>query len=132
MNEFIQCMQKYADFTGRARRREYWMFVLFNTLILMATVVAAGVVGSLFDNGYTFAMAVYTVFVLGTVIPAMAVTVRRLHDVGRSGWWYFIILVPFVGAFVLLFWLCTDSAVGTNQWGARPKRVAEEMLSYGD
>lgn len=116
MNYYIECIKKYAVFAGRARRKEYWMFFLFNLLVplaigfvcgLVGLVEAAGAIGSL----YTFAL----------LLPGIAVTVRRLHDTGRSGWWMWIVLIPFVGAIVMFVFLCCDSQPGANAYGANPK-----------
>lgn len=103
----------YANFKGRARRKEFWMFYLFNMLFLMATVIIDYVLG-------TFPL-LYAIYLLAMVIPALAVTVRRLHDIGKSGWWYFILLIPFVGVIWLLVLLFTDGNPGENSYGPSPK-----------
>ena len=98
----------YVNFTDRARRSEFWWVVLFNLLINMA-------IGA-------FAPAMSGLFSLAIFLPSIAVGVRRLHDVGKSGWWYLLVLVPF-GALVLLVWFCMDSK-GDNVWGPNPKVVS--------
>ena len=107
--------QQYADFEGRARRRDYWMFFLFNAII---SVVLSGITTAI---GITFISAIYSLAVL---VPSIAFAVRRLHDIGKSGWWFLIILIPLVGAIWLIVLLCTDSQAGENEWGANPKEVA--------
>lgn len=113
MNYYIGCLKQYAMFSGRARRKEYWMFVLFYTLfgfvfnILDALLETGGVLGLL--------------FALAHFVPALAVTCRRFHDTGRSGWWQLIVLVPIVGAIVFLVFLCYDSKAGSNEYGPNPK-----------
>src|ERR1700681_4390127 len=119
MNWYLQALKKYADFSGRARRKEYWFFVLFNIIIsvvltvcdvFMGTYSAAANIGIL--------TAIYTLAVL---TPGIAVSVRRLHDTGRSGWWLLIVLVPLIGAIVLLVFMLLDSQPGTNAYGPNPK-----------
>lgn len=108
---------KYADFDGRARRSEYWYFVLCNILaylILSAVGFVLGEYGGLILLG---------IFWLGVLIPSIAVVVRRLHDVGKSGWFYFVVLIPLVGGIWLIVLLCTDSQVGPNQYGPNPKGI---------
>ena len=107
------CFQKYVDFSGRARRSEYWYFSLFTTLLSM-------VAGILFGAESIFvSLASLAVF-----LPGLAVTCRRLHDIGKSGWWMLIAFVPLVGIILLLVWECKDSAPGTNAYGANPKEAA--------
>ena len=108
MNWYLEVLKKYAVFSGRARRKEYWMFILFNIIIAFVLEFAVpGIVSTL-----------YTVAVL---IPGLAVSVRRLHDTDRSGWWFFIALVPLIGAIVLLVFLAQDSKLDENQYGPNPK-----------
>lgn len=92
----------YANFSGRARRSEYWYFALFLLIISLIPIVNL-IVG------------------LISIIPSIAVSVRRLHDIGKSGWWLLLFLIPIIGYIVLLIWACTDSQPGENQWGANPK-----------
>jgi len=107
--------QQYADFNGRARRRNFWMFFLFNSII---AVVIAAITGAI---GITFISSIYALAVL---VPGIAIAVRRLHDVGKSGWWLLISLIPIVGIWLIVL-LCTDSQAGENEWGANPKEIAE-------
>jgi uncharacterized membrane protein YhaH (DUF805 family) len=113
MNWYLKCLKQYADFSGRARRKEYWMFFLFNLIF--------GVVANVLD----FALGVDGVFgllyLLGLLIPGLAVTVRRLHDIDKSGWWIFIALIPLIGGIWLLVLVATDSSAGKNQYGENPK-----------
>jgi uncharacterized membrane protein YhaH (DUF805 family) len=103
----------YANFDGRARRLEYWMFVLFNILFAVAACIVDLILG-------TFPL-LYVVYILAIIVPGIAVTVRRLHDVGKSGWWYFICLIPIIGGIWLLVLLCTDGTPGANNYGPSPK-----------
>lgn len=120
MNWFMEAMRKYAQFSGRSRRSEYWYFQLITAVIgivlLVLTLVTSGVLQAIFG-------ILLAVFFLATLIPSIAVLVRRLHDTGKSGWYYFVSLIPVVGGFVLLYFLVTDSEPGQNQYGVSPKHA---------
>ena len=119
MNWYLQALKKYATFSGRARRKEYWMYILFYVLILLALTIVDGLIGTrIADAGLGILTAIYALAVL---IPTLAVTVRRLHDTGRSGWWILIQLIPLVGVFILLYFLVSDSNPGQNAYGPSPK-----------
>ena len=121
MNWYMEVLKNYAGFSGRARRKEYWYFVLFNTIISIVLVFADGITGTLSEvTGMGLLGGIYALAVL---IPSLAVSVRRLHDTDRSGWWLLIALVPLIGAIVLLVFLVLDSSSGQNQYGANPKDV---------
>lgn len=113
MNWYLQVFKKYAVFTGRARRQEYWMFFLFNMIISFALSFIEGIVNGPGVLGVLYALAV--------LVPGLAVTVRRLHDTNRSGWWVLISLVPIVGVIVLIVFAAQDGQAGENQYGADPK-----------
>jgi uncharacterized membrane protein YhaH (DUF805 family) len=104
--------QHYADFNGRARRQEYWMYTLFNCIALVVLVMLTKI-SSIFG-------ILYGVYALGTLLPSLGVSVRRLHDIGKSGWFLLLSLIPFV-SFYLLYLMCLDSQPGTNEYGANPK-----------
>jgi uncharacterized membrane protein YhaH (DUF805 family) len=131
MNWYAQVMKKYAEFSGRARRKEYWMFVLFNIIFIFATILLDNVFGTTFkfNSGYgseAFPYGwLYTLYVLAVIIPGLAVSVRRLHDLGKSGWMILIALIPFIGGIWLLVLYCTEGQKGENQYGPDPK--AEEI-----
>ena len=129
----------YADFSGRARRSEYWGTVLFNALIqAVLTIILSFVCTILFSsieiNGEVtfsplfFLLPDIPIYIYGLVwlLPGLAVAVRRLHDIGKSGWNLLWILLPIVGAIMLIYWFCQDSQVGENKWGANPKFVNPE------
>ena len=122
---YMMALQKYAVFSGRAQRKEYWYFYLFSVLITLALAILDMLIGS-FDkvSGVGVLSGLYSLAVL---IPNLAVTVRRLHDTGRSGWWFLIVLVPFIGGIVLLIFLVQDSMPGTNQYGANPKEATTTL-----
>jgi uncharacterized membrane protein YhaH (DUF805 family) len=119
-------LKKYADFQGRARRSEYWLFYLFQIIVYVILMVLIGVTGGFNDAegagmfGSVFGI-LYILFALGLLVPNLAVTVRRLHDTDRSGWWIFISLVPFIGGIWLLVLTVLDGTPGTNKFGPDPK-----------
>lgn len=110
---YTQVLSRYADFTGRARRKEYWMFTLVNLLIMLALVIiqeAAGIT-PLLTGLYSIAV----------VVPTLAVGVRRMHDTGRSGWFMLVSFVPVLGVFLFAILAALDSEAGTNDFGPSPK-----------
>lgn len=121
MSWYVTVLQKYFVFDGRARRMEYWMFALVNLVIGLALVlVEAAVTGEVSEEGG----ALSTVYSLVVLIPSIAVSVRRLHDTGRSGWWLLISLIPIVGAIVLLVFMILEGDAGSNEYGPDPKAAA--------
>ena len=115
MNYYFEVLKKYAVFNGRARRKEYWMFVLFNLIIgFMISLLAAFVEALLFLS---------YLYILAILIPNIAVIVRRLHDTNRSGWWWFIGFIPIIGIIILIVFLAQDSQPGENQYGPNPKEI---------
>lgn len=126
MNWYLHVLKNYATFSGRARRKEYWMFFLFNVLIslgLGVLDVVAGTYSVEYETG--FFSGLYSLLVL---IPGIAVGVRRLHDTNRSGWWILISLIPLIGVIVLFVFMCLDSQPGTNRFGVNPKEAASQTL----
>jgi len=122
MNWFMEALRnKYATFEGRARRKEYWNYVLFYCLALIALLLVDGVFGTLNEEAGIGLLS--GLFALGTLVPSLAVTVRRLHDTDRSGWWVLIGLIPIVGDIVLIVFAVQDSQPGANRFGPNPKGV---------
>ena len=122
MNWYLAVLKKYAVFSGRARRREYWFFALFNIIISIVLGVLDVMLGTASKGtGIGLLSGIYT---LAVIIPALAVTVRRLHDTSRSGWWILIAFVPFIGGLVLLIFMILDSKPGANDYGPNPKEGA--------
>ncbi|TVR27597.1 MAG: DUF805 domain-containing protein [Balneolaceae bacterium] len=121
MNDFVewylQPFKKYAEFTGRARRKEYWSFTLGNFIISLLL----GGAGFGIGLGSEYLGMLFSLFVF---IPSLAVGVRRLHDTGKSGFWLLILFVPVIGFFVLLYFFLLDSDTGSNQYGPSPKALA--------
>lgn len=106
-------LSKYAIFSGRARRSEFWYFFLFKILVMAVLSVLIAAVRSL--------AFLEVVFELAVLIPSLAVFWRRMHDIGKSGWWILLALIPIVGEIIHLIWLCTDSNPGDNEYGPNPK-----------
>ena len=115
----IEVFSKYATFSGRARRSEYWYFTLFNILVSGGF----GILALVFGDGFLGAVVAMLsrLASLAMLVPSFAVIWRRLHDIGKSGAWWFIIFVPLIGAILLLVWLCKDSQPGENAYGPNPK-----------
>ncbi|WP_049722031.1 DUF805 domain-containing protein [Gilvimarinus polysaccharolyticus] len=111
MNYFIDALKKYADFSGRARRKEYWMFILFYLIFYIAFLVVDSLLGTMFLT---------LIFSLVLLVPSISIAARRLHDTGRTGWWQLIGLIPLIGAIILLVFLVQDSHA-ENAYGPSPK-----------
>ncbi|MCK7594540.1 DUF805 domain-containing protein [Pseudomarimonas salicorniae] len=120
MNWYLEVLKKYAVFSGRARRKEYWMFVLFNIIIAFVLGIIDGVLGLTTEGGMGILGGLYSLAVL---LPSIAVGVRRLHDTGRTGWWLLIAFIPLIGAIVLIVFFVLDSQPGSNEYGPNPKGV---------
>lgn len=119
MSYFITALKRYSEFTGRSRRAEYWYFYLISTVISIALSF-----GISFTVGETASLIVGGTYSLALLIPTLAVTVRRLHDVGKSGWWMFISIIPLIGGIWLIVLLVRDSNPESNIYGPNPKIVA--------
>ncbi|KQR18411.1 MULTISPECIES: DUF805 domain-containing protein [Xanthomonas] len=121
-------LKRYADFEGRSRRKEYWMFMLLQVIVLVVLGIMFGIAAAVMggENGpgplAWVVGAIMAIFVLALIVPSIAVTVRRLHDQGKSGWFYLISFVPYVGGFVVLVFMCLDGTPGPNQYGESPKQ----------
>jgi uncharacterized membrane protein YhaH (DUF805 family) len=115
---YLEVLRKYAQFDGRARRKEYWMFGLINVVISFGLGLVGGMMGMGGEMGMNVLALIYTLAIL---VPSLAVGVRRLHDTGRSGMWLFIALIPLIGAIALLVFAVQDSEAGSNQYGSNPK-----------
>ena len=122
MNWYLKVLKEhYADFNGRARREEYWMFALFNAIAMIVLMIVFGGIAALLESpGILFISYIY---LLAIIVPSLALIVRRLHDVGKSGWFYLINFIPLVGPIWLLVLFCTDSENGANKWGENPKGI---------
>lgn len=137
MKEWKTCLQNYVNLKGRARRREYWMFLLVNAIVYMLFSVAISLLSKnlgtmtedLLGDGmdmmtayiYLGVSAIALLYSLAMAIPGLAVCFRRLHDIGKSGAWILIGLVPIAGFIILIVFLATDSQAGENKYGPNPK-----------
>ena len=121
-------LAQYASFRGRASRSEFWFFTLFTMLCYIVASIIDNALGTTFkipdpvsggmrSLGYGYA---YLLVGLGLFLPGLSVMVRRLHDKDRSGWWYWIVLVPLIGAILILVWFCTRGTEGANRFGSDP------------
>ena len=115
-NWYLEALQKYVEFSGRARRTEFWTFVLVNFCISIILSFLDATVGM----GFGF---IGTLFSLAILLPSIAVAVRRLHDIGKEGWWILIGLIPLIGWIILIYFYVQDSEAGPNAYGANPKGI---------
>jgi uncharacterized membrane protein YhaH (DUF805 family) len=127
MGYMLMPLRRYADFTGRSQRQEYWMFALLQFLLLASSVVLSVVVGMNTEIGDWALTPLFVVF-LATFLPALAVQIRRFHDQDRSGWMMLLALIPYVGGLVVLVFMCFDGTPGDNRFGPDPKGRGSEKL----
>ena len=124
-NYFIQALtKKYAQFNGRARRKEYWGFMLFDILFELAIQIITAVIEIPIAGLYTLAV----------LLPGIAVAVRRMHDIGKSGWWFLIALIPIIGPIWFIILAATPGVAGPNQFGDDPKALPDvaDPNQFGD
>lgn len=114
---YIKCIRQFADFKGRARRKEFWMFALVNFVVSLVITIVGSIIGTTLLS---------TIYSLAILLPSLGVGVRRLHDVGKSGWYMLASLIPVIGWIWLLILVVQDSQPGDNQWGPNPK--SEELI----
>ncbi|MDR3309533.1 MAG: DUF805 domain-containing protein [Tannerella sp.] len=132
MKWYLKVLKQYADFSGRARRTEYWMFALFNMLIVFSLVLISVIIGGILGGGdgaatgSTAGLVLYSIYAIFVFIPALAVVVRRLHDTGKGGGWVFITFVPLIGSLWFLVLMIQDGESGSNRFGANPKELSIE------
>ncbi len=117
MEQFLAAVKQYANFSGRATRKDYWMFVLFYLIFYVGCVIVDSILGI---------ALLALIFSLALLVPSIAVAARRLHDTGRSGWWQLIALIPLIGTIVLIVFLVQDSQAD-NQYGPNPKAAGETL-----
>lgn len=121
--------KKYAEFSGRSRRKEFWMFALFNIIALILAATIDNLIGTTFGSiPYGF---VYVIYSLITFIANLSLTVRRLHDVDKSGWFLLIYFIPLIGIIWLLVLFCTEGTKGKNKYGLDPKNPSDELNEIG-
>jgi len=123
MNYYTDVLKKYAVFAGRARRKEYWMFALWNALIGVVLFLPGIITKNQILEMIPF------IYFLAVFIPSLALSVRRLHDTGRSGWWFLINLIPYVGGIVMFVFMVLDSKPGDNKYGPNPKGIGASVAA---
>jgi uncharacterized membrane protein YhaH (DUF805 family) len=123
VNYYLDVWRGYFDFSGRSRRKEYWYFTLFHTILAIAgELLAAASYNENTTIGTVFGIIVL-LYILASLVPSLAVSVRRLHDIDKSGWWFFVSFIPVIGGIWFLVLMCTDGASGPNQYGPDPKAL---------
>ena len=120
MNWYLKALKQYATFSGRSQRSEYWFFILFYSIGYIVLSFVDGMIGTFsFEAGMGLLSGI---FLLAHLLPYIGVSVRRLHDIGKSGWWYLLVILPIIGPIVLLLFFIMDSKED-NQYGANPKSI---------
>jgi len=114
MKWYLEVLKKYTVFNGRARRSEYWYFVLFNTIAMVGCSIIDAIINS--EIGI-----VGLIYALAVLLPNIGVTIRRLHDIGKSGWWQLIVIIPIIGWIFFIIWTTKDGDIEENQYGVNPK-----------
>jgi uncharacterized membrane protein YhaH (DUF805 family) len=121
MNWYLAVLKNYVGFSGRARRKEYWMFALFNAIIFVVLAILAAITRS------PFFWVLYGIYALAVLIPSLAVAWRRMQDTGRHGLWILLGLIPFVGGIILLIFMILPGTPGANEFGPDPMAVADAV-----
>ncbi|KRV88391.1 DUF805 domain-containing protein [Aeromonas veronii] len=121
MNWYISVLKQYAVFSGRARRTEYWMFVLCNVIVMLLL----GMVDKLIGGDNELISSIYSLAVL---LPSLAVAARRLHDTDRSAWWLLLGLIPIIGTLVLIYFMVCNGQQGPNRFGDDPKAAPSQSF----
>ena len=126
MKYYFNVLDKYTIFTGRTSRKEYWMFILFNFLISGIAILIDNLIGTTIQTDYGDTLPygyIYMLYVLALIIPSIAVSVRRLHDVGKSGWFMLLALIPVIGSIWFIVLILSNSNQWDNKYGANPKET---------
>ena len=126
MSWYLEALKKYAVFSGRSRRKEYWYFVLFNIIVAIVLAGIDALLGTFSSSSNIGLLS--GIYSLAILIPSLAVTVRSLHDIDRSGWWIFINLIPLIGSIVLLVFAVMDGTPGSNRYGPNPKESTARVV----
>lgn len=124
MNNYLSTFWKFFDFDGRASRKEFWSFVLINFFIRAGLLIFA--ITKVNDDYFMDVMILFIIFNVVVLLPSLTVSIRRLHDIGKSGWYFLIAFIPFIGAIWVFFYYITDSEVGENTYGDNPKGITKE------
>ncbi|WP_439131040.1 DUF805 domain-containing protein [Polaribacter sp.] len=124
MNWYLKVLKQYFDFSGRARRKEYWMYLLFHFIFTMATIFLDTLLATEMNEVGFF----YLIYIVLNIIPGIAVSIRRLHDLGKSGAMLLINLIPFIGPIWFLILTCMEGQSKPNRWGNNPKGIGNDTL----
>jgi uncharacterized membrane protein YhaH (DUF805 family) len=130
MKWYLKALRQYADFTGRARRKEYWMFTLVSVIISFVLRFLDGVLHPDGNVGLLSMGLLEGLYSLAVFLPSVAVSVRRLHDTGRSGWWQLIGIIPVIGWIVIIVFLATDGERQPNAYGPDPKAIPGQAAAF--
>ena len=122
MTWYLEVIKKYAVFTGRSSRKEYWYFILFCIITALVLSVIDALIGIYIIESNRGLLSGY--YNLSIFIPSIAVSVRRLHDISLSGWWVLITLIPLLGGIIFIYMMMQNSTPDTNQYGKNPKEAA--------
>ena len=122
MEWYLKVMRdNYANFNGRARRKEYWMFTLFFLLFALLAGFVIGILSAVGETVAMIAIILAVVWYLAHLVPSLAVTVRRLHDTGKSGWFYLLAIIPYIGSLIIFIFTVIEGDKGDNKYGPDPK-----------
>ena len=122
MQWYLKVMRdNYANFNGRARRKEYWMFTLFFLLFALLAGFVIGILSAVGETVAMIAIILAVVWYLAHLVPSLAVTVRRLHDTGKSGWFYLLAIIPYIGGLIIFIFTVIEGDKGDNKYGPDPK-----------
>jgi uncharacterized membrane protein YhaH (DUF805 family) len=138
MDYMLMPLRRYADFQGRSRRKEYWMFALGIFIVYIGLAIIAGILGAFSMNtangaapgmstGGWVAIGLFSIFVLAIFIPSLAVQVRRFHDQDKSGWFVLLSFIPYIGGIVVLVFMCLEGTQGPNRFGPDPKTTPQTL-----
>ncbi|TWT07154.1 DUF805 domain-containing protein [Planococcus sp. CPCC 101016] len=126
MKEFLDVFKKAFNFSDRSRRKEFWIFTLWVFIISIVLAIVEYATGLVIDPDIGILTTIFSLLVL---IPSLSVTVRRLHDIGRTGWWILLALIPLLGWIALFVLTLLDSESGSNKYGSNPKETAHEFAA---
>ena len=127
MEYMLLPLKRYADFSGRSRRKEYWMFILGYTVSLIALAILALLLGGQPSGGTSLMVILLGLLVLLLLVPSLAVQVRRFHDQDKSGWLVLLNFIPYVGGLIVLVFMCLEGTRGDNRFGPDPKQTAADV-----
>jgi uncharacterized membrane protein YhaH (DUF805 family) len=128
MNWYLKVLKQYFDFSGRARRKEYWFFVLFHFIFLIVCIFLDVFLDTYSGQGDDQIGLFYLIYFLLTIIPSFALSIRRLHDIGKSGWMILINIIPIAGPIWFLVLTCMEGEMKINKWGKNPKGIGNDFL----